>query len=194
MPDTTQSPRVRRLRIAPRRCPRSPRRPRVRGARLGSGYGRDGDEERARMSAVPITIDGMPRLRAADARARAAVRRRSRRAGLAARRHVRPRPPRPADLAHRPLLAALHLLHAGAGQRVARAVQHPDPRRDRASRAGRRGGGRHDVPPHRRRAAAARRHRRRRATARGDRGPRRRARRARDDDERHPAAASCFPA
>ena len=103
---------------------------------------------------------------------------------------LRARAPRPAHLAHRPLLAALHVLHAGAGQRVARAVQHPDARRDRARRTGRRGGRRHDVPAHRRRAAAAHRHRRGRATARGDRRPGRRARRARDDDERHPAAGA----
>ena len=85
------------------------------------------------MSAVPVTIGvgcrgAAPRL---DARRRA----RSTSAddaGVAARRHVRARAPRPAHLAHRPLLAALHVLHARAGQRVARQDQHPDARRDRA--------------------------------------------------------------
>ena len=111
-----------------------------------------------------------------------------------------PRPPAPLvdtfgrvhrdlrDLAHRPLLAALHVLHARAGQRVARPLEHPDPRRDRAGRAGRRRGGRHDVPAHRRRAAAAHRHRRCRPAARRDHGPGRRAGRAGDDHERHPPA------
>ena len=164
-PDSQRSAR----RARSRRIIRSDRGPRPRGARLRSMHGRDGDEERARVSAVPVTI-GVPRRGTArlDARARALDRRSTHPARRSSTRYGRVHRDLRISLTDRCSLRCTYCMPEQGNEWLAR-IEHPDPRRDRARRAGRRGRRRHDVPAHRRRAAAAHRHRRGRAPPRRDR-------------------------